>query len=167
MILRHAEAGQDPAAASDADRTLTARGRDDAARQGAWMTSSGFRPDRTLASTALRAVETAQLVSAAWGEDALDISWDPALYLASLRRLMLTLAKLPADGGRVLLVGHNPGLADLVEHLTGRPLAMHDRGRVFPTATLAHVVLPRGWGQLTAGCGELRLLRPPEGTDED
>jgi len=167
MILRHAEASQDPRAASDADRALTAQGRSDATQQGAWLNASGFRPDYTLASSALRAAETAQLVSAVWGDEAPAISRSPALYLASVQRLLMTLEELPVDGVRVLLVGHNPGLHKLVEHLTGSSIDVDERGRAFPTATLAHILLPGGWSDLAPGCGELRLLRPPEPTLRD
>ena len=167
MILRHAEASQDPRATSDADRSLTAQGRSDAIQQGAWLTAIGFRPDYTLASTALRAAETAQLVSAFWGDKAPAISWSPALYLASVRRLLIALEELPADGVRVLLVGHNPGLHELVEYLTGSTINVDERGRVFPPATLAHILLPGGWSKLAPGCGELHLLRPPEPTPRD
>lgn len=165
MILRHAEAGNGSAAATDAERALTPRGRQDATRQGAWLSSSGFHPDAILASPARRAAQTTELVRAALGEQAPAVSWNAALYLAPLPLLLKALGRLPGHAAQVLLIGHNPGLHALVEHLSGQPLNMAPWGREFPTASLAHVLLPQGFQALKPGCGELALLRPAQGSD--
>ncbi|MFT7463960.1 MAG: phosphohistidine phosphatase [Pseudohongiellaceae bacterium] len=170
LIMRHAEAGSPPAGGSDADRPLTSQGRRDAALQGAWLHHHGLHPDAILASTARRAAETAEIVLstlAEAGKPAAAITWKQALYLAPLPRLERSLAQLPERPQRLLLVGHNPGLHVLVEHLSGAPLAMGAWGRAFPPASVAHVLLPRGLGALERGCGELAHLQPAQMDDEN
>ena len=72
---------------------------------------------------------------------------------------MAALGACPADCSRVLLVGHNPGLETLVEHLTGAVESL-------PTAALVRITLPDDWTALTARCGTLaQLLRSRELVD--
>jgi len=123
------------------------------------MHSRSLHPDAILASTALRAAQTTEQVVNTLGEKAPAITWDSSLYLAPLGRLLTTLRLIEGSPSRVLLVGHNPGLHALVEHLTGRPLAMGSWGRAFPPASLARVSLPRGWQALDQGCGTLAELQ--------
>ncbi len=112
LIMRHGESGWD--AASDFERTLTVRGTSDAARMGQWIKDQGIMPDYVLASPAQRAKETVLAVCAVLQIDHQQIHWEPSIYEASVNALKTLLQVVPASAERILLVGHNPGLAELI-----------------------------------------------------
>ena len=88
-------------------------------------------PDAIISSTAQRAQETAQAV-AATSHYANEIVFDDNLYLAPPTVYLDLLNSLPEDCQIVLLIGHNPGMEELVSQLTSQPITM-------PTAALAHL----------------------------
>lgn len=153
LILRHAKSDwkQDCA---DFDRPLNPRGRRDAPRMGAWLADHELMPDRVLSSPARRARQTAEAVCEALHIAAGHILWDDRLYLAALPLLLDILAETPAETRRLLLVGHNPGLEDLVAHLAGSPLPHRPDEKLLPTAGVVHLRLG-GWRQLRQGVAEL------------
>jgi phosphohistidine phosphatase len=159
-LLRHAKSGWDDGALRDFDRPLNPRGRRAARTVGREMRRLGLRFDRVLASPARRVVETLEEVAGAFGP--LEPAWDERLYLAPPATL-LDIARETEEGlPRLLLVGHNPGLEELVQHLAGGS-ALRDRAAVkYPTATLAELRFEvASWRQLGAGGGTLaRFVRP-------
>jgi len=161
LVLRHGKASADPRWASDFERPLEPRGEQDARAVGHWLARQGLTPDRVLSSTAARAAATARTVQAALGEHAPVIDWDDELYLAPVALLLGRLAQLPEDCGRALLVGHNPGLEELVGRLVrpgADPLGV-DIG--FPTCGIAQLRFDGSWAGLRLGCAELVQLRHP------
>lgn len=110
-LLRHAKTERNNPR-DDHARELTARGRDDAASI-AGLIAEGMAPDLILTSTAVRAVQTAEIVRHVLGAT-VDISADEAIYLSSLDELVGVVHALPADVDTVVLVGHNPGFLDLM-----------------------------------------------------
>ncbi len=155
LILRHAKSAWDTPAASDFDRPLNGRGKRDAPRMGAWLLAQELVPDHVIASPARRARQTARRVCKALGRDPDGVAWQPRLYLADVPTLLEALAGCPADASRVLLVGHNPGLEELLEYLGGTRLEPPPGGKRLPTATVARLALPDDWTHLAAGQGEL------------
>jgi phosphohistidine phosphatase len=117
-ILRHAEAvplTDD----SDAERELTPAGWEMAERMGRYFRDAGLRPDLALVSPAKRAKETFAGLERGAGET-FTVDYVPRLYSADLRTLEDVVAEAPADAQFLLLVGHNPGLAELAHVLAGR-----------------------------------------------
>ncbi|MBI5462442.1 MAG: histidine phosphatase family protein [Gammaproteobacteria bacterium] len=137
LLLRHAKSDWDQSC-DDFDRPLNARGRHDAPRIGRWLREHDMLPDRVLSSPAHRAAQTAQAVCAQLGYPAERIVWDKRLYLAALETLLDILAEQTDHPQRLLLIGHNPGLEDLLEYLVQTPPRQHN-GKLLTTATLAHV----------------------------
>jgi len=111
-----------------------------------------------ISSDALRARLTAQAIADATGHRG-QILLDPRLYHASVADILAVLrSALEDDVATAMLVGHNPGLEELVAQLTGEPEDL-------PTAALAHIALPiDSWRNLTTSTrGTLvRLWRPKE-----
>lgn len=135
LVLRHAKSSWDDSSISDHERPLNARGRRDAPRIGDLIRDEAVIPDLILTSDAVRAHTTALAVAAA-AEYTGDIRVDPMLYLAGPEDILAVLQSLPdGDAGTVMIVGHNPGLEDLIERLTGAREEM-------PTAALARLALP-------------------------
>ena len=117
-VLRHAKSSWDDPALPDVDRPLSARGRRNAAALADHVRRAGLSPELVLCSAALRTRETlAALLPALEGDT--EISIESGLYGASDEDLLARLRKVPEPTRSVLLVGHNPGLEDLVARLAG------------------------------------------------
>ncbi|MEZ5581723.1 MAG: hypothetical protein R3F37_02110 [Candidatus Competibacteraceae bacterium] len=70
-----------------------------------------------------------------------------SIYEASRGQVV---AGCPAHAQRVLLVGHNPGLEDLLAYLCDAlPIAAD--GKLLPAATVGHLAMPADWTQLEHG----------------
>jgi phosphohistidine phosphatase len=161
-LLRHAKSGWDDPALRDFDRPLNPRGRRAARTVGAEMKAQGLAFDLVLASPARRVIETLDEVAGTYG--ALAPEYDERLYLASAAILLDLVRHAPDGVGRLLLVGHNPGLEQLALRLARRDEAGL-RGEVavkYPTGTVAEIALPvEHWAEAKEGTGRiLRFIRP-------
>jgi len=131
LILRHAKSSWKDPGMTDHDRPLNDRGKDDAPRIGQLLRDQGLHPDLVLSSTAKRARSTAKRVVEG-GQLACSPQLLDELYLASADTYIEVLRRQPSAYERILIVGHNPGLEELVLLLTGTSLAL-------PTAALVQV----------------------------
>jgi phosphohistidine phosphatase len=156
LILRHAKAQPD-APAGDHPRHLTTRGRRDAAAIGAHINQTIGRPDEIVSSDAVRARQTAELVAEATGYSA-PLTLEPGIYGAGVDSLLQAVRTRPDTAETVVLVGHNPGLEELVA-----ALAPTDDPVELPTAGLAQIEfdLPR-WREIRPGSGLRRGLTTPK-----
>ncbi|NEA65652.1 histidine phosphatase family protein [Streptomyces sp. SID12488] len=165
VVLRHAKSAW-PMGVGDHDRPLGPRGLRDAPAAGRALAEADCLPDLTLCSTAERARRTYQLAAAEWGTP-LPVRHDPRLYGADVPELLAVVREVPPDVGTLLLVGHNPGLEELVLELAGDALgdALDTVRTKFPTSAIA--VLARhgdGWHDLAPGAALLTDLIVPRGT---
>ena len=134
LILRHAKSSWADQSLDDRLRPLNERGRRDAPRAGRWLRERRVMPDLIIASDAVRARTTAEAVAeAAACRSAIAI--EPSLYHAAPHDVIDVLRELPDQAHTVLVVGHNPGLEDLIQQLTGESHRM-------PTAALVDLELP-------------------------
>jgi phosphohistidine phosphatase SixA len=115
ILLRHAHAESASPGQADIDRPLSLQGQAEAEAAGRWLRDHGHVPDRIVCSTARRARETTAQAMAALGY--VEQREDARIYDATPGRLM-QVADDHRDIGRVLLVGHNPGLEQLVALLS-------------------------------------------------
>lgn len=109
ILLRHAHADAAGAGQDDLQRTLSPTGLDEAHAAGAWLREQGLLPDRVLCSPAAR---TRQTLAALGDIGSPDVREEDVIYEASAGDL-IALADTHRDAGRLLLVGHNPGLEQL------------------------------------------------------
>jgi phosphohistidine phosphatase len=161
LILRHAKSDWDSAAASDFDRPLTRRGKHDAPKIGAWLFREGLIPDYVVSSPAQRARQTVLRVCKALEIDRERIVWDTDIYEGSVTALLDVLGRCPTQAATVLLVGHNPGLETLLEHLTGGDLECPPDSKLLPTGALARLEMPPDWDQLPPGCAQVIAITRP------
>ncbi len=157
LVLRHAKSSWKQPGLADHDRPLNRRGNRDAPRVGLLLRRQALTPDLIVSSTAERARATAVQVAegVVYGSP---VELDRQLYLAEPEAIVDVVRSLGGEASRVLVVGHNPGLQELVARLTGRD-------EVLPTASLAQIELPIAeWAELrTFTRGRLvRLWRPKE-----
>jgi phosphohistidine phosphatase len=165
ILMRHASAGLGE---DDRARPLSPEGLSEAQRMGPALeklSARGFRPERALVSPSRRTRETLAGVRAALAS--LAAEEDETLYLASPGRLLARLQQLPDATSQVLLVGHNPGLAELLDWLVGRAeadvLLRAARG-LAPAACAALRIPTERWRELEPACAELvAFLRPEDG----
>jgi phosphohistidine phosphatase SixA len=107
VLLRHAHAEPAPAGMADFDRPLSPEGVAEAEAAGVWLEQHGYKPDLVVYSPARRTKETIERVLAVLGN--VEARPEPRIYEATPGTLM-AIADAHRDLGRVLLVGHNPGL---------------------------------------------------------
>ena len=136
ILMRHAKAVRAHEADSDKARGLTERGRREAAAAGAAMAAAGLKPDLALVSTSQRTRETA---AHALPNFTLETRFEEALYHAAPESIWDAFAA--CDGACVVVIGHNPGMAELASGLVrqahdGSKLAREFSGH-FPTAAFA------------------------------
>ncbi|CAH0497098.1 histidine phosphatase family protein [Novosphingobium sp. CECT 9465] len=167
-LFRHAKSDWSDARARDFDRPLNERGQRGARAMGGWIKATGRQFDRMIASPAVRAAETVEEASKAWG-CTFKVEWDRRIYLASSATLIDVLKELEGEPDSVLMVGHNPGLEDLIFDLVPDDGSSPLRDVVeqkFPTATFAVIELDASrWADVTEGCGRLVELKRPRDLD--
>lgn len=156
ILLRHAKSDWPDVA--DHDRPLARRGKRDALAVGRWLGGAGYVPDAVVCSTALRARQTWDLASGALasaaGGASPPVRYEPRVYQATVLGLLMLVREFPDDRHTMLIVGHNPGLAELTVGLAaprspGPPVA-------FPTAAVAVLGMPGPWA--SAAPEQARLL---------
>jgi len=167
-LFRHAKSDWSDARARDFDRPLNERGQRGARAMGDYIKSTGRQFARMIASPAVRAAETVEEASRAWG-CTFKVEWDRRIYLASSATLIDLIKEIEGDPASVLMVGHNPGLEDLIFDLVPDDGTSPLRDVVeqkFPTATFAVIELDvENWSDVTEGCGRLTELKRPRDLD--
>ena len=181
-LLRHGEAAG-RAGLPDAERPLTDAGRRDAARVGAAAADRRLLPDYVVTSPATRARQTWSAYARGLG-GALDpavsansVSIDARIYANHLDGLLGVVRETPDDYASLLLVGHNPGLAELAAlfadveptsaaaGLQPSPAAVaawHRLGGAYPTSTVAVFVTAAPWEEVRPGTAVLSALLGPD-----
>jgi phosphohistidine phosphatase len=153
-LLRHAKSSWADTGQEDRERPLAPRGRKAARRLAGYLRDEAVRPDLVLCSPAVRATETLDLVRPGLGEH-VDVQVEEALYGAGARELLDRLRRLPESVDWAMVVGHNPGLQQLVV-LLARDGSLRERARAhFPTGALATLRPREGWTDLGPGVADL------------
>ena len=155
ILLRHAKSDW-AGGEADIDRPLNARGRHQAPEAGKWLALSVAGIDLAVVSSANRARSTWELVSAELDSQP-DTRIDESVYAASAGQLLGIVRELPDAAATVLLVGHNPGLEELVSLLMGGVVPM-------PTSGIAVLKIAGDWSSASRA-NLLASGRPPVPTD--
>ncbi|MGC5566488.1 SixA phosphatase family protein [Streptomyces sp. FR-108] len=156
VVLRHAKSAW-PDGVPDHERPLASRGRRDAPAAGRALADADCLPDLALCSTAVRARQTWELAAAQWGTPP-PVRHEARLYAAGVPELLDAVREAPAEAETLLLVGHNPGLEELVLTLAGDGLdtALDDVRTKFPTSAIAVLAWHGpGWASLGPGAALL------------
>jgi phosphohistidine phosphatase len=144
----------------DYDRPLKKKGKRSAKMIGKWLKENFSSPDFVVSSAAIRAIATARFVCNELDIDTDLIRQEKRIYDEGLTRLKSVLAECPSTFGRVLLVGHNPELEDLLTFLV-EPGSLPYEQKLLPTAAVARLQMPEDWSQLTSGCAKLLSIITP------
>jgi len=140
-LMRHAKSSWEDATLGDFDRPLNARGLAAVPKMAAFLEKTLSPPDRVLCSPARRTRETYELLTQ-HGILLPSCEFPGSLYLASRETLQEILCQVPDSVSSVLIIGHNPGLADFFAELAGHT-------EKFPTAAVASFDLELSrWSEL-------------------
>lgn len=123
-LVRHAEAAN--STASDFQRPLTAEGERVARHLGKWIDLQALEIDQIIASTALRAKTTAELINESLSKG--NVKDDEELYEASVRTFLRCVNANSEENTNILMVAHNPAITYLAEYLTGSPIVNMEPG---------------------------------------
>jgi phosphohistidine phosphatase len=141
IIMRHAKSDWGSGVRGDFDRPLNERGKRDAPRVGRWLREQGLVPDLIISSPSVRTRATATAVAAELGTGAEAIVWEAGIYEASLSQLREVLRRTAAGVAVPMLVGHNPGLEQLLRHLT-RAETLPAEHKLMPTGAVYVLEFP-------------------------
>jgi phosphohistidine phosphatase len=165
-LLRHAKSDWGEPGLHDFDRPLNGRGLKAARRMGRELEHRGARFDLVVASPAARVRETIDGLTEELKLN-VEIRFEPRMYGATTEVLLSIVRDLPETAERPLLIGHNPGLQQLVLDLTSRDDKQRDRVALkFPTAGIAAIDLPADrWAKIEPGTGTIAELILPKELD--
>jgi phosphohistidine phosphatase len=158
LLVRHGAAAAKAATGGDGDRPLTSEGRAAIAALGARLKAERRRPDFALCSPARRTRETLDLLVAAVGP-IVEVAVEEPLYNADVATLLDRLRSVPPEFVCVLLVGHNPGLEELVRTLAHPASAAAPTG--LPAGALAIFEVSTTWPALGRAGARLLAVKPP------
>ncbi len=148
-LIRHADARTGRAGERDFDRDLSEIGNDTAERFGNWLAKHPDRPERIVASDAVRARATA-----AWGIrctalGAAALQLDRRLYNASAETILHVIGET-TDIASLAVVGHNPGMSHLAAALIGS-----DAPTSLPPLGVVLLETHTDWSEISPGTATL------------
>lgn len=154
LLIRHAKAEQESSFA-DFERPLKPRGIDDAMMMARRLKSKEIIPQTIVSSPALRTLATAEVFSHQLSIPGA-IKTDKAIYEASDATLLNIITSLPDEYEFVALVGHNPGISQILHYLSGKY-------KDVPTCTIALLKFEAdSWQEISRDTGDLMLYDEPK-----
>jgi phosphohistidine phosphatase len=121
------------------------------------LVEKSIKPDAIVSSPALRAFATAKYFAAGWQLPAEQLNTNANIYEASVKSLLKVINDFDAEFDKVALFGHNPGLTDLLNYLTGEYISN------MPTCSIAIIEFPfDDWKLISSGTGNLVLFDYPK-----
>jgi phosphohistidine phosphatase len=163
LAIRHAKSSWE-FDVEDHDRPLSGRGRRDADALGRLLVSRSLRPDLVLCSTSARTRETWERAQAA-GASAAEVRLVRAVYNAWVPELVRLVRSVPVEVSTLLVLGHAPGIPDLVEHICIRTDSAEwaRLDQKYPTSGLAVINVPGPWPEVGSSSAELVAFAVPRG----
>ena len=160
ILMRHAKSDWSNPKQRDIDRPLNPRGKKAALLMGKWLKDNNHVPNFVICSTAVRTRETLGRIRLCTEIGAKDIKYDASLYEASQQTLFDIVKDAPWHKGSIMVLGHNPGIEDLLTYLCDSDFQLSKSGKLMPTASIAIIELPK---KVESGKGKLvQLIRPKE-----
>ena len=163
IAVRHAKSSWD-LDVDDHDRPLSGRGRRDADALGRLLVQRSLKPNLVLCSTAARTQETWDRAQAV-GSSASEVRLVRGIYHAWVPELIRLLRDTPEEVSTLLVLGHAPGIPDLVEHICIRTDSADwaQLDQKYPTSGLAVINVPGPWREVGSSSAELVSFAIPRG----
>ncbi|MCO5934412.1 histidine phosphatase family protein [Mucilaginibacter sp. RB4R14] len=152
LLIRHAKATHESGFV-DFERPLTDKGFRQAELIAARLQANSIQPQILVASPALRTLSTANVFIQVLGlQQAIT---DKAIYDASESALLKVIDGLPNDKDFIALVGHNPGISQVLYYLSGAI-------REMPPCSVALIEFePDTWTEIYEATGKLSFYDTP------
>jgi len=163
-LLRHAKSDWQDTSQRDFDRPLNDKGIRVAKAMGRWIAKKKILFDHIIASPAERVKETFENFSEGYSEK-LNIVWERKIYLASSATILDMIRETSDDHSHILVVGHNPGLEDIIFDLVPDDASSPLRDIVekkYPTGAYAQLHLDiETWSDIAGPVAKLEIFMPP------
>ncbi len=157
FLVRHAKSSWKDASLADIDRPLNGRGKRNAPMMAQWLVSQPERPEVILSSPANRALTTARVMARALGQAPDDVLVDQDIYFTGTHGMLRALERVDDRFQRVMMVGHNPVMTQLLNQLSGADVWN------MPTCALAIIAFDMdSWGLVDCTEGELLAYQTPK-----
>ena len=144
---------------ADFERPLKRRGREAAEAMGRFLASKKVSIPILISSPSIRTRQTVEIVLR-HASLSVEPQFDQRIYEASLSTLVQVVSEIPDDKKSAMLVGHNPGLEEMLAFLTRE-------SRHVPTGALSRISLDSGWKEVGRGMGKLEWFVTPKDLVED
>ena len=152
LLVRHAKAEKDTTV-KDFDRPLKYIGMQDAGFMADRIKEHSFVPQLVITSPALRTKTTAEIFTDHLGLP--QPGTNKNIYEASEKALLKVINGFPDQNDFIALVGHNPGIAQILYYLTGDVREVH-------TSTVALIEFETdSWASVTQDLGTLIYYSSP------
>ena len=157
FLIRHAKSSWKDNGLADFDRPLNKRGKRDAPFMGKILKEEGIKPDLIITSPAKRTCTTARVLAQKLDYPKEKINSDETVYEASPGELIKLVNAIPSEHEVVMLIGHNPGLTQLSNLLTGKYLEN------IPTTGIVEINFNvNSWEEITVNTGKLKSFEYPK-----
>lgn len=157
LLARHAKSSWDYPELDDFERPLNARGRRDVPVMAKRLKQLEIRPDFIWSSPAIRAVMTARIYAAILKFPLHDIFYSEAMYADAYTDLVYAITNFSDTHSQIMLVGHNPVITSLANHLLEESLDN------IPTAGVVGISFPQeNWKSLISHIGKLEFFEYPK-----
>ncbi len=161
FIVRHAKSSWSHPELDDFDRPLNRRGKKNALEMGQRLADRNVRPDELRTSPAKRAAATAKRIAQQISFPLENINKNFRLYHGSTSDMIKLIQSISDETDTLMLFGHNPGLTDLVNDLSGADIYN------IPTCGIAEINFEvSSWKEVNEGIGELVTFDYPKNIQE-
>ena len=117
VVVRHSKSSWKNPDLSDFDRPLNKRGNYDLPLMAKLLAKNYPKPDLIISSAALRAQVTSSQLCSAFQLQTTQLVCDKSLYHAGVSEMMTLIRKQDQKTSLLYIVGHNPGLSELINTL--------------------------------------------------
>jgi len=151
-FLRHAKSSWNDFRLKDFDRPLATRGIQDADLMGNYFLSKKIKLDLIISSPSRRTKET---IDHFFLKTRQNIVYEEKIYHCGIEEILSELYGLDESIKSVMVVGHNPSMHEITEHLTGKYLEK------YPTCGLAALSYIDIWTELKERSADLEFFLKP------
>ena len=136
-LIRHGKAEISNFRKKDFERSLSLRGQQNSSAVGEFLARHKMLPELVLVSTSSRTRETYEFMKRHWPHN-IPVKFIDKLYEASARTLLEEIIDHGRDQENVAVIGHNPSLVVLLNHMVGQSHTDKNLG-YFPTCCFADI----------------------------
>ncbi len=167
-LLRHAKSDWQDPALRDFDRPINEKGERVSRAMGQWIASQKIKFDYIIASPALRVEQTLKHFTKGYGNK-LTIESERKIYLASSATILDVIRETGEEHDHILVVGHNPGLEDVIFDLVrdnGSSSLRNEVEKKYPTGAYAQLhIEANNWCDIIKHDATLEIFMPPRELD--